>query len=105
MIKLSDLEGRSYLNRECLTFHYWLKDDDGERVQLLQFINVSGKWIVQAVLQDGNAWQELVDEVTYKKLENVCANGVVKFQKWLQDRAFHEQELAYYCDQSLKGML
>lgn len=103
MIKQKDLIGKISAGKRCINFQYWLKNDDGEPVRVLYYVYTGQAWLVMSIL-DGMAWQDNIDEVTYGSLTNITANGLLKFQSYLEARIRADQEVCYCISNATRGM-
>ena len=104
MIKPKELVGRLYDGKDCIGFSYWLEDQSCTKVKLVQFFKVGNAWEVKVEVNGTCLWQETVDPVTYGKIENIAANGLLKFQSFLEHTIQDWQAICYYCSLATRGM-
>ncbi len=103
MIKQKDLVGKVSDGKRCISFQYWLKNDDGELVRILHYVNTGQAWFVMSAF-GGVTWQDSIDEVTYGSLTNIAANGLLKLQGYLEARIQADQEACYCASNAMRGM-
>ena len=103
MIKAKDLVGKVNEGRQCVSFQYWLKNDNSELVKILHYVYTGKAWFVMSI-EDGVTWQDCIDEVTYGSLVNVAANGLLKLQSYLERRVQDDQEACYCISNATRGM-
>lgn len=104
MIKPKELVGRLYDGRDCIGFSYWLEDQKHDKVKLVQFFKAGNAWEVKVNVNGTHWWQDTVDPVTYGKIENIAANGLMKFQNYLEHSIQDEQVICYYSSLATRGM-
>lgn len=104
MIKPKELVGRLYDGKDCIGFSYWLEDQNCKKVKLVQFFKAGNVWEVKVNVNGTYWWKDTVDPVTYGKMENIAANGLLKFQSFLESSTHYEQAISYCCSLATRGM-
>lgn len=116
MIKLKDLELRSYVDKKCTSFSYTLKDDKNEEAFTAKFTNTDHMsdqpkgWIMLIVLDRTRDADSQVYRFNYQMpkanlpLELIAATGLKFFQLYLKEEIQSKAAMDFLLGERLEGM-
>lgn len=116
MLKLKDLELRSYVGKKCTSFSYILKDDKNEEAFIAKFTNIdhqsnqAKEWIMLIVLDRTRDADSQVYRFSYMMpkanlpLELIAATGLKFFQLYLKEEIQSKVAMDFLLGERLEGM-
>lgn len=116
MLKLKDLELRSYVGKKCTSFSYTLKDDKSEEAFTAKFTNIdhqssqAKEWVMLIVLDRTRDADSQVYRFSYMMpkanlpLELIAATGLKFFQLYLKEEIQSKVAMDFLLGERLEGM-
>lgn len=116
MLKLKDLELRSYLGKKCVGFNYTLKDDKEEKAFTATFTNTDQlssqpkEWSMLIVLDRTRDADSQVYRFNYQMpkanlpLELIAVTGSKFFQLYLKEEIQSKVAMGFLLGEKLEGM-
>ena len=110
MIRLSELQKRVYVDKQCVEFTYYLPVGEKNTLEVRFSLIADKLWSVFSIIRVDNSFTRVIydgaitQHASNMKLEDICAQGLVCILRASNDMAQMFQGIAYSASQVVKDM-